>query len=91
MGCLGQVTAMSLTGEFGPKVRQWAEKLLKSWLVHFIASDAHSPNGRPPILSAAVKAAAKIVGKKEAEKMVTEYPKAILEGRRPNIPDPIPI
>jgi len=91
MGCFGQVTAMSLTGEFGPKVRQWAEKLLKSWLVHFIASDAHSPNGRPPILSAAVKAAAKIVGKKEAEKMVTEYPKAILEGRRPNIPDPIPI
>ena len=90
MGCLGQVTAMSLTGEFGPKVRQWAEKLLKSWLVHFIASDAHSINGRPPILSAAVKAAAKIVGKKEAEKMVTEYPKAILEGRRPNIPDPLP-
>jgi protein-tyrosine phosphatase len=89
MGCFGQVTAMSLTGEFGPKVRQWAEKLLKSWLVHFIASDAHSPNGRPPILSAAVKAAAKIVGKKEAEKMVTEYPKAILEGRRPNIPDPL--
>lgn len=91
MGCFGQVTAMSLTGEFGPKVRQWAEKLLKSWLVHFIASDAHSINGRPPILSAAVKAAAKIVGKKEAEKMVTEYPKAILEGRRPNIPDPLPI
>jgi len=89
MGCFGQVTAMSLTGEFGPKVRQWAEKLLKSWLVHFIASDAHSINGRPPILSAAVKAAAKIVGKKEAEKMVTEYPKAILEGRRPNIPDPL--
>ena len=91
MGCFGQVTAMSLTGEFGPKVRQWAEKLLKRWLVHFIASDAHSGNGRPPILSAAVKAAAKIVGKKEAEKMVTEYPKAILEGRRPNIPDPLPI
>ncbi|MDO9124412.1 MAG: CpsB/CapC family capsule biosynthesis tyrosine phosphatase [Deltaproteobacteria bacterium] len=91
MGCLGQVTAMSLTGEFGPKVRQWAEKLLKSWLVHFIASDAHSGNGRPPILSAAVKAAAKIVGKKEAKKMVTEYPRAILEGRRLNIPDPLPI
>ncbi len=91
MGCLGQVTAMSLTGEFGPKVRQWAEKLLKSWLVHFIASDAHSGNGRPPILSAAVKAAAKIVGKKEAKKLVTEYPKAILEGRRPKIPDPLPI
>jgi protein-tyrosine phosphatase len=90
MGCFGQVTAMSLTGEFGPKVRQWAENLLKSWLVHFIASDAHSSNGRPPILSAAVKAAAKIVGRKEAEKMVTEYPKAILEGRRPQTPEPLP-
>lgn len=90
-GCLGQVTAMSLTGEFGPKVRQWAEKLLKSWLVHFIASDAHSVNGRPPILSAAAKAAAKIVGREEAEKMVTEYPKAILKGQRPQTPEPLPI
>jgi len=88
-GCLGQVTAMSLTGEFGPKVRQVAEKLLKNGLIQFIATDAHSINGRPPILSSAVKEAAKIVGKEEAWKMVTEYPKAILEGRRPNIPDPL--
>jgi protein-tyrosine phosphatase len=88
-GCLGQVTAMSLTGEFGPGVRQVAEKLLKNRLIQFIATDAHSINGRPPILSASVKAAAKIVGKKEAEKMVTEYPEAILQGRRPNIPEPL--
>jgi protein-tyrosine phosphatase len=89
MGCLGQVTAMSLTGEFGQKVKQGAEKLLKGRLFHVIASDAHSYNGRPPILSGAVKAAAKIVGKKEAEKMVTEYPLAILEGKRPDFPDPV--
>jgi protein-tyrosine phosphatase len=89
MGCLGQVTAMSLTGGFGPGVRRIAEKLLKNRLVHIIASDTHSINGRPPILSTALRATEKIVGKEEAQKMVTEYPKAVIEGRRPNVPEPI--
>ncbi len=89
MGCLGQVTAMSLTGEFGPGVRRSAEKLLTKRLVHMIASDAHSIDGRPPILSAGVRAAGKIVGKEEAIKMVTEYPAAMIDGRRPDIPEPI--
>ncbi len=91
MGCLGQVTAMSLTGEFGPEIKRSAEKLLAKRLIHIIASDAHSPDRRPPILSAGVKAAEKIVGKEEARKMVTEYPKALIEGRRPSIPDPLPL
>jgi protein-tyrosine phosphatase len=89
MGCLGQVTAMSLTGDFGSGVRRIAEKLLSKRLIHMIASDAHSADGRPPILSAAVKAAEKIVGKEEAQKMVTEYPQAVIDGRRPNVPEPI--
>ncbi len=89
MGCLGQVTAMSLTGEFGPGVKKVAEKLLAHRLIHFIASDAHSISGRPPTLSAGVKAAEKIVGKEEAQRMVTEYPQAVIDGRRPNVPEPL--
>jgi len=89
MGCLGQVTAMSLTGEFGPKVMKVAEKLLAHRLIHIIASDAHSVRRRPPLLSSGVKAAEKIVGEEEARKLVTEYPAAVIEGRRPSIPDPI--
>lgn len=89
MGCLSQVTAMSLTGEFGPGVRRIVEMLIKKRLVHVISSDAHSVNGRPPILSEAVRAAEKILGKEEAQKMVNEYPQAILEGKRPNIPEPL--
>jgi len=89
MGCLGQVTAMSLTGEFGSGVRRIAEKLLSKRLIHIIASDAHSPDGRPPVLSAAMKAAEKIVGKEEARKMVTEYPAAVIEGKKPCILEPI--
>ena len=87
-GCLGQITAASLTGGFGREARQAGEKLLRKNLVHFIASDAHSLDGRPPGLSSAVQAAAKIVGEEEAWKMVTEYPQAIIEGRRPNVPEP---
>ena len=88
-GCLGQVTAMSLTGELGPRIKQVAERLLTNRLIHFIASDAHSLDGRPPILSEAVRVAGKIVGKEEAQKMVTEYPQAILDGRKPDVPEPI--
>ncbi len=89
MGCLGQVTGMSLTGEFGPGIKKIAEKLLAKKLIHIIASDAHSLNGRPPILSAGVRAAEKVVGEEEARKMVTEYPEAIIQGRRPDVPEPL--
>jgi protein-tyrosine phosphatase len=90
MGCLGQVTAMSLAGGFGAKIKGFAEKLLKKRLIHLIASDAHSVDGRPPILSAAAKEAEKIVGREEAQKMLTEYPKSVLEGKRPEVPEPLP-
>jgi protein-tyrosine phosphatase len=89
MGCLGQVTAMSLTGEFGSEVKRAAEQLLAHRLIHFIASDTHSVHERPPLLSPAVREAEKIVGREEAQKMVTEYPRALLEGRRPDVPEPL--
>lgn len=91
MGCLGQLTAMSLTDGFGPKVRRLAEKLLSRGLIQIIASDAHSADGRPPVLSPAARAAAKIVGEKEALRMVTDHPQAILEGRRPDVREPKPL
>lgn len=91
MGCLGQVTAMSLTGEFGPEVKRGADQLLTLRLVHFIASDTHSVDERPPLLSPAVREAEKMIGREEAQKMVTEYPRALLEGRKPDVPEPIPI
>jgi len=88
-GCLGQVTAMSLTGGFGSGIKRIAEKLLANRLIHIISSDAHSVDGRPPVLSPAVRAAGKILGMEEAWRMVTEYPQALLEGRRPSLPDPV--
>jgi protein-tyrosine phosphatase len=88
MGCLGQVTAMSLTGEFGSEAKRVADRLLAHRLIHFIASDTHSVRERPPLLSPAVREAEKRIGSEEAQRMVTEYPRALLEGRRPDVPKP---
>jgi len=84
-GAVGQLTAQSLTGEFGTRVRKAAEEFLRLGLVHLIASDAHNSGSRPPRLSGAVKAAAKLVGTARAEAMVTTVPAAILANEQ--IPD----
>ena len=81
MGCAAQVTAASLTGEMGKEVRTTAGLFMVNNLVHIIASDAHRSIGRPPGLSRAVEAAAKIVGESKARAMVTEIPRAILENK----------
>jgi protein-tyrosine phosphatase len=81
MGCAAQVTAASLTGELGKEARTTAGLFMVNNLVHIIASDAHGAIGRPPGLSRAVAAAAKIVGESKARAMVTEIPRAILDNK----------
>lgn len=79
MGCIAQMTAGSLMGGFGRGARAAAELFLLNNLVHIIASDAHDPVQRTPVLSRAVEAAARIVGEPKARAMVTEIPRAILD------------
>jgi protein-tyrosine phosphatase len=76
-----QVTAMSLTGDFGDASQDFAIDLLRQNLVHVIASDGHSADFRPPRLSEAVGLAADVVGRQRAEALVTVNPLAIIEGR----------
>ena len=76
-----QITAMSLTGGFGVAARDFCIALLQRNLVHFIASDAHSEEFRPPRLSEAVRLAADIVGKRRAEALVGANPRAVIENR----------
>ncbi len=85
MGCAAQVTAASLTGAMGKETRATAGLFLVNNLVQIIASDAHRAVGRPPGLSAAVAAAAKLVGESRARAMVTDAPRAILQNQ--TLPD----
>ena len=92
MGALAQITAMSLTGDFGEFIGQVSATLLRYRLVHIIASDAHSAKDRPPVLSGAVERAAEILKDYEsAEHMVTDVPAAILSGRTPDVQEPVPV
>ncbi|MCP8967844.1 tyrosine-protein phosphatase [Ectobacillus ponti] len=45
-GALAQVTAASLSGGFGKKIKKFSMQLVKHHLIHFIASDAHNVSTR---------------------------------------------
>ena len=80
-GMLSQITAGSVAGQFGGKVKKLARDLLKQGLVHVLASDAHFPEGpRSPVLTEGVEAAVEIVGLERARQMVIDTPRAVLEG-----------
>lgn len=84
------VTSASITGDFSPTVRRTAHFFLSHNLVSFIASDAHDPEKRPPLLRKAVEEASKLVGEEIAKAMVTTIPQSILENRAiPFFGDPI--
>lgn len=53
-GAATQITASSLTGKFGKKIKRFTEQLIEANLTHFIASDAHNTTTRPAILSEAL-------------------------------------
>jgi protein-tyrosine phosphatase len=88
-GALSQITAMSLTGEFGKRAQKCAISLLEHNLTHIIATDAHSAKRRPPILSSALKVAKKIIGLDHALQMVTDTPEKIIKGEQIDIPEPV--
>jgi protein-tyrosine phosphatase len=50
MGCYTQVTASSLTGNFGDDVKAFAIKMIENDEASAIASDCHNLKGRKPDL-----------------------------------------
>lgn len=77
-GAFMQVTAGSITGEFGPEAQQCSEVLLLGGWVHFIASDAHSSDWRPPLLSESVRRAGELIGHDAATALVLDNPKSVI-------------
>jgi protein-tyrosine phosphatase len=75
---LVQVTAASITGLSGRRVARTARILLENNMVHVIASDAHDTVNRPPILSEAVEAAGKMLGRRRVAQMVGAVPEAVI-------------
>lgn len=80
LGALTQVTGNSITGRFGSKARDFAVRMLEQNLVHIVASDSHDVRYRPPTLSDARAALAKLAGEDVARRLVEDNPRLILEG-----------
>ncbi len=77
---LVQITAGSLTGAFGKTARKMAWELLEHNWVHFVASDAHNLDRRPPGMREAYKAVASRFSPGIAERLFVTNPRAAFDG-----------
>ena len=85
-GAIGQITTGSVLGVFGSEIAEISEEMMVKGLVHVLATDAHNVRGRPPLLSDALEAAIEQVGEARAMAMVNDAPRALIEGRTPELP-----
>lgn len=79
-GCLLQVTAASLIGSFGSVVQTFSESLIAQGLVHFVSTDAHGTNVRPPMLRAAFQRVIELSGRETAVDLCCRHPAAVVAG-----------
>jgi protein-tyrosine phosphatase len=87
-GCRTQVTAGSFLGRFGDHVARTARLLLELDMVHIVASDAHEPDDRRPVLSEAYAALRDARGEAVARALCAENPRYILESAEFWVPEP---
>jgi protein-tyrosine phosphatase len=80
-GARFQITAMSVTGDFGRGPREVCAEMLEAGLVHFVASDTHDTRRRPPGLRQAYDAIASCWGEKTARALMVDNPRAVIEDR----------
>ena len=80
-GCLFQVTAGALVGQFGEPARKRAEEILKLGLATVLATDTHHIQRRPPNLAEGRRAAEKIIGEQSAWALVRDNPAKIVGDR----------
>jgi len=92
-GAKMQVTTGSLLGDFGEEARAAAARWLRAGFVHFMATDAHNCQRRPPRVRAARERVAELCGQSAAQALFVDNPRAVAEGRGlpydPDIPEKV--
>jgi protein-tyrosine phosphatase len=77
-GCLLQLDAASIIGIYGVNVMNFAKRLIKYGLAHFVASDAHSSKDYADWYRAAKQKVEKWAGREQADRLFSGNPRAIL-------------
>ncbi len=77
-GALCQVTAQSITGDFGKDVKKSVLTMIEKGLVDFVATDAHGTHNRPPILSKAFREVIRQFDAGTAKRLFYSNPQEIL-------------
>ncbi len=84
-GALVQVTASSFHGRFGRTAQATAEDYMRRDWVHFLATDAHNLDSRPPVMSIGYQWVKKHYGEERAQRLCVLNPQAVFEGK--DLPD----
>ena len=79
-GSLSQVTASSVTGRMGKKIKKFSLDLLSHNLAHFIASDSHNTTTRPFDLREAYETVEKELGMAKRYE-IQENPEEMIKGK----------
>ncbi|HYK05985.1 MAG TPA: CpsB/CapC family capsule biosynthesis tyrosine phosphatase [Thermoanaerobaculia bacterium] len=80
-GARVQLTASSLVGAFGPQAQASARLFLERNMVHFVATDAHNTDRRPPLVKKALAALRELAGDEVTEALTHANPLAVVENR----------
>ena len=77
-GCLLQVNACSILGQYGSKAQKLVKTLLKYDMVSFIASDNHKENNIYPKFDEAFKKIEKIIGEEKLDELIDINPRKVI-------------